>query len=202
MGKTYRLYRLSAYGQQGHGGESCNLHGRGMSSISSAQEPRPSLSQHQEYSSACKFPLYSLSSAKKFPRDIFWALDLAGAGGGKSSAVLNHHKCADQRGFAARNSTRPFDQRRKGGLHEPMIAVKRGQETRQRTRARFSHRRVWRKKRRGKKFGDTRGEVQEPCKVEENNQRVVPVKCQDNSPPWKSWSEGKSAIGTAPSGLS
>jgi hypothetical protein len=53
----------------------------------------------------------SLSSAKKFPRDIFWAFDLAGAGGGKSSAVLNHHECAEQQDHAASSSTRSEKER-------------------------------------------------------------------------------------------
>lgn len=53
-----------------------------MSSISSAQEPRPSRSQYIPNPCNPTTSYHSLSSAKKVPMDIFWALDFAGAGGG------------------------------------------------------------------------------------------------------------------------
>lgn len=109
---------------------------------------------------------YSLSSAKKFPRDIFWALDLAGAGGGKSLAVLNHYNALTSENMPLAAALGHLAKVHRRGLHEPIFAVRRGQETRQRTCARFSHRRVWRERKEKKNSETPWGEVQKPCRTE------------------------------------
>jgi hypothetical protein len=88
IGQCVRLAEVVAYrlqsnhisqGHQYRTKVNKHLPGKGMSSISSAQEPKSTLVSQVHVRGGSREIRSVLSSAKKFPRDIFWAFCFPGA---------------------------------------------------------------------------------------------------------------------------